>query len=189
MGRRLIAVDPGDVHCGVAVFKDDGDGWYYSSGIELPPDDFEEALARDIVAGDVDILAYERFRLYADKSREQKGSEFRTSQCIGAMEFMTRSHNAHVTLHQRADAREPGAPPLLTCELPGAPCNDPSRVVLRPVAVYREFADIKKPIAGILRTMRFKSGAKIHKLGPHCYDAELHGWYCILHTLKEDYVK
>lgn len=186
--RRLIAVDPGDVHCGLAMYQNEGSGWYYAAGLELPPDEWEEEYARWVAEGKLDHLAYERYRLYADKAQEQKGSEFRTSQCIGAMLLIARLNNKHVAAHAAADRRDAGSPALLTCELPGAPCHDPTKVVLKHLTVHGEFADIKDPTRGILRHKGIKSEAKKRKLSTHCEDAELHGLRYILLQLKEDYI-
>lgn len=185
----LIAVDPGDVHCGVAFFvrADNEYGWECTNTEEFSPDDFLDNLAETFVDQDPawQFLVYEKFRLYADKARLQTGSEFPTAKCIGVIEWLGRSQNRHASEHARAD--EEGLD--ITCRLAGGTC-DPNRPggprYVGPVDLIKQPADIKKPAAGILRTMGIKSVAKREgdKLG-HRVDAELHGWYFILRTLAQ----
>lgn len=184
----LIAVDPGDVHCGVAFFvrADNKFGWQCTNTEEFSPDDFLDALAETFVEQDPDwqFLVYEKFRLYADKARLQTGSEFPTAQIIGVVRWLGRTHNRHAGEHRAA--LENGS--LCTCQLPGGTC-DPARQAgqgryVGPVELVCQPADIKKPTAGILRTKGIKSVAKLEgdRLG-HRVDAELHGWHFILRTL------
>lgn len=180
---KLIAIDPGDVHVGVAFFDRDDDGtWYCSDTQEFSPDDFAIALVQTVTdpTEPLEWIVYERFRLYEDKSGEQRGSEFLTSQLIGVIKFIHRIHSMHMDLHDAAN--EPGSGYLLACELQGERHSivEPHRIQL-----VGQMADIKKPAAGILRHKKIKSTAKQQKTGGHCVDAELHGYYHILHTLEE----
>lgn len=186
----LIAVDPGDVHCGVAFFirADNEWGWQCTNTEEFEPDEFLDALAETYVDQDPawQFLVYEKFRLYADKARLQTGSEFPTAQAIGVIRWLGRTHNRHAAEHRAA--LESGS--LATCQFTGGTC-DPSRNGGRgryvgPVELVCQPADIKKPTAGILRTRGIKSVAKREgdTLG-HRVDAELHGWYFLLRTLAK----
>lgn len=178
---RLVAVDPGDVHVGVAFFETWGDpdadeGWECVDTQEMSPEEFEEALPETLVDNEIDIFVFEKFLLYADKAGAQTGSEFRTSQMIGVLNFLLRIHNRHAHEHERAIADGK----LMTCEQPGGMCNDPRRIP-RPVEVARQLAAIQNPTRGILKSRGIKSTAKKNgdKLG-HQVSAELHGWYYLL---------
>lgn len=181
----LIAIDPGDVHVGVAFFETVNDEWREAEGDgewecvdtqEFTPDEFVDALAETIFDNGIEVLVYERFRLYGDKSREQIGSEFPTAQLIGVIKYLVRVRNAHVQRHEDAEANGW----MMTCELTGGQCQDPAKRPHR-IEIVGQMADIKKPTTGILRTKKVKSTAKAQKTGGHCFDAELHGYYYILH--------
>lgn len=185
---RLIAIDPGDVYTGVAFFTTDEDGlWYCADAQEFSPADFEDALAEYIFLNrevEPPIVVFEKWRLYADKAKEQTGSEFEASQHIGVIKYLVRVHNAHVERHLRAEAEGK----MMTCELEGGVCHDPA-LRPRPITIIKQPADIKKPTAGILRHKKIKSVAKpISKAEyggrDHVVDAELHGWKHILDTMK-----
>jgi hypothetical protein len=185
----LIAIDPGDAHVGVAFFAKDEDGnWFCEDAQQLDPEEFEDGFAELILMDPTPpSVVYERFRLYGDKAAAQKGSEFRTSQMIGVIKFVCRQRNNHVARHEAAEA----AGRLMSCEQRGGSCEDPQN---RPqaVVVVGQMADIKKPTTGILRSKKIKSVGKKAKAenvgwGVHCIDAELHGWYYILHTLEEPF--
>lgn len=189
--RRLVAVDPGDRWTGVAFFEETPDaehGWECVDAIEFDPDEFEDSLAESIVAGDVDFLIYERFRLYGDKAKQQKGSEFRTTQSIGVFKWLVRNHNRHAAAHGTIDRKGGG---LLTCEQPGGVCHDPKRrPTVKHVVIFGQMADIKKPTRAILNRKKIKSVAgpiaKAEYEGrDHVKDAELHGWKYILDEMHK----
>lgn len=183
---ELIAIDPGDRWTGVAFFATDEDGlWYCQDAQEFSPHDLEDALAELLLDTSVPppIVVYEKWRLYADKAKEQTGSEFEASQHIGVIKFLVRVHNAHAERHILAE--EQGK--MMTCELSGGSCADPAN---RPqmVTIVKQPADIKKPTAGILRHKKIKSVAKpisreLYSGRDHVVDAELHGWKHILDTM------
>lgn len=184
----LIAIDPGDRYTGVAFFdlktNDIGElldppEWECVDAQEFDPIEFLDALAETVMASEVETIVYERFRLYGDKANEQKGSEFLTAQGIGVIKFIARIHNAHVQKH--LDAEKRGS--ILSCEMTGQPC---ATAMPRRVEVVGQMADIKKPAAGILRHKGIKSVAKPiarkeYEGRDHIVDAELHGWYYLLH--------
>lgn len=183
----LIAVDPGDVHVGVAFFDHVRNGlgeveaeWECVDTQEFEPDVFTDALAETLIDNDINTLVFERWRLYGDHSRNQIGSEFPTAQLIGVMKYLVRINNHHAERHRAVE--EDGK--MLTCELPGGYCADP-RKAPHHVPIIGQMADIKKPTIGILRHKGIKSTAKRLKAGGHCYDAELHGWYHILHGSED----
>lgn len=175
---RMIAVDPGDVHVGVAFFEAIGDpatddNWKCVDTQEMEPDTFEDALLETFLDGDIDILVYERFLLYEDKASQQTGSEFRTSQMIGVIRYLWRQQEIHAAKHDTGQ--------MLTCMLKDGTCADPWRTSGKHVELVGQLAAIQKPTAGILRKRGIKSTAKKNKdtLG-HQVSAELHGWYYLL---------
>lgn len=184
---ELIAIDPGDAHVGVAFFGRTADGqWYCQDAQQIDdPDGFEDSLLETLLTdGGVRYVIFERYRLYEDKAQLQKGSEFRTSQMIGVIKFIVRQRHLHVQKHRE---RQTG---LLPCELQGGMCHNLSEGPL-PLTIFGQYADIKKPTAGILRFKKIKSLGKKAKAdnkgwGDHCIDAELHGWKYILDELHEE---
>lgn len=181
---QLIAVDPGDVHVGVAFFEtDEPDPWTGEGGAdwacvdtqEWEPMEFADALGETMFEGSLNTLVYERFRLYADKAPEQTGSEFETSQLIGILKYLVRLNNNHVAKHHQVNDIEGR---YLPCEMQGGGCTP--RLKMRHVNLVGQMADIKKPTTGVLRSRKIKSTAKRQKTGGHCVDAELHGWHFIL---------
>jgi hypothetical protein len=187
---NLIAIDPGDIHVGVAFFDRDPEsphGWRCVDTQEMLPDEFADSLAELFVDQDDDweFLVYEKFRLYEDKAEEQTGSEFPTAKLIGVIEWLGRKHNEHAAIHRLAESQGK----LTTCELPGGVCavDRADGVTRNPRAIrlVKQPADIMKPTKGNLRFHGIKSTAKKNgdTLG-HQVAAELHGWYFILHTLE-----
>lgn len=88
--RRFIAIDPGDVHCGVAYFEDQECRWateYSPSGLLLLLEDCRlgYGLGPNERAVDLQGLVVERFQLYGDRMGAQVGSDMLTSQLIGAL--------------------------------------------------------------------------------------------------------
>lgn len=186
----LIAIDPGDQHVGVAFFAQASPGlWYCQDAQQIDdPDGFEDALASTLLEdpGYGVALIYERYRLYEDKARQQKGSEFRTSQMIGVIQFLARQRNQHVERHTLASQESR----LMTCELDGGMCSMLTAGPA-PITIVGQMADIQKPTAGILRFKKIKSiGRQLKKENPgwgdHVISAELHGWKYILDELGHE---
>lgn len=187
---KLIAIDPGDVYTGVAFFETDVDPWQPSDDAswecvdaqEFIDEEFIDAFGETLLTGNsFDIVIFERWRLYADHAVEKTGNEFITSQRIGQIKLLVRWRNEHVDRHDRAEAEGR----LMTCEQQGGTCADPADRPHR-ILLVDQVADIKKPTRGILKTKGIKSVAKPiareHYSGrDHVVDAELHGWYFILH--------
>lgn len=191
----LIAVDPGARWTGVAFFDrlsvgGSGDpmelGWECTGVVEFDHenDEFIDSLAESIMANEVPILVYEKWRLYEDKAIEQTGRQFEEVQLIGQMKFVVRRHNEHCYLHTRAL----NAGQITTCELRGASCQDKD-IGWLPTLMVEQPAEIQKPTAGILRGKGIKSVAKpvaAREYGGrgHVVSAELHGWRYILEGSK-----
>lgn len=81
-----LSVDPGDVHVGVA--------WWHGpvcfKSYETDPDALVDMLIDRIVHRDLQLVVYERFLLRGALMAQQQGSEFFTSQLIGAMRHVCR---------------------------------------------------------------------------------------------------
>lgn len=185
---NLVAVDPGDVHCGIALFvRDDRSdyGWRCEKTFELSPEDFLDWLANRFIEcpDEWEFLVYEKFRLYEDKAAQQTGSEFPTAKCIGVIEWLGRVHNRHAREHQRADR---GRLPI-TCGLEGSVCA-PSRgsAARHPheIELVKQPAERHTFTDGIVRRLGIKLTAEREgdPLG-HRKVAERHGWYFIIRTL------
>ena len=100
---ELIAIDPGDEHIGVAFFGRTDDGQWYCQDVQQidGPDEFEDALLETLLTTPVPLtVVYEKFRLYEDKAKLQKGSEFRTAQMIGVIKFIVRQRHHHFATGQ-----------------------------------------------------------------------------------------
>lgn len=79
---RLLAIDPGDVHCGMALFHGDRgcqQAW------ELDPPGCLRYVRGSLEDGELDVLIIEKFVLYPWKAQEQAYSQMLTCQLIGAL--------------------------------------------------------------------------------------------------------
>ena len=164
--RRLLAVDPGEVHVGVAVFVETSDGWRCTATVELNP--FGWVRLYDAILASAlrpHYLVIEDFRLYGHLAMTQVGSSMATSQLIGWTSYATLLFNDSL------------ADRLLF--------ND-SLAEDQPTAVVLQGAQIKKPTQAVLRAHRIRSTAKAARAGGHAFDAELHGWFYILGALEGD---
>lgn len=83
---RLIAIDPGDKHVGVAFFT--GQGCYLVQ--EMTPDELCDLMWVWMDTASVDTLVVEKFQLYPDKAKEQSYGEMLTSQLIGRIKEIVR---------------------------------------------------------------------------------------------------
>jgi len=153
---RLVAVDPGDVHVGVALFGRDALGWECVGAMEMTPEGFEDWLAEELIRATVDILVVEEWKLFPDHG-EQVGSDMPTSQLIGAIKFMWRSC--------KSIAKRWPAPD---------------------VELVMQSPQIKIPTRAVLKNRKMTSMAKFLKIPlDHAADAELHGYHYIIKTLQE----
>jgi hypothetical protein len=93
--EMLVAVDPGGVHVGVAVFKKKQRGWTCDWAGEMTPVLFEDWLAEKLHNGEIEILVVEEWKLFADKAAQQIGSHMETSQLIGSIKYIVRTADLH----------------------------------------------------------------------------------------------
>jgi len=153
----MLAVDPGGVHVGLALFRRDPAGvWRCTWAGEATPDEFADALAQTVATGSLDVLVYERFIVEPARASALAGSELETSQLIGVIRWLVR-HSG-----------EPDRWPAGRIELVG------------------QTNKIKRATRAVLKNRHVKSTAKLLGVrGDHATDAELHGYHHIIKTLGE----
>lgn len=100
--RALVSIDPGDVHCGVAVWYEHEIGWACVWAGELTPAGMQDWLIRMIHVERIRTLVVESFALYGDKALAQTGSKMETPQMIGyirgLVDFFAEIHGIEVEL-------------------------------------------------------------------------------------------
>ncbi|QDH48219.1 hypothetical protein SEA_MAMAPEARL_31 [Arthrobacter phage MamaPearl] len=162
-GRMILAVDPGDEHVGVAWLDREEKGWAVVFVTEMTPDEFLDYIYPALVSGLFRYFVLESFSLYADKLKEQVGSEMLTSQMIGAAKMAVRLANqfAHLNPHMMYEVE-------LAMQQPAA----------------------KAPAFAILERKKYKFTAKRLKVpGQHVMDAEVHGIKFVMDTLGEKMIR
>lgn len=80
------SVDPGDVNVGLSMWS----GAVCFRSFHTNPDDAVDLLIEEANRGGLELLVYEAFNLQGAKMGQQQGSEFLTSQMIGAMRHVCR---------------------------------------------------------------------------------------------------
>lgn len=184
---KMLAIDPGDRHVGLAFFQvkrgweSEVYDWTCTDTMEVTPRELEDSLLETLTDGELDIVVFERFLLDPTKLESQINSEMETSQLIGIIKYVVRMHNQHAQQHlEHGRKGDPWKSPL-PCMLENGICyNRPERWLGREVKLVGQTPSIKKPTRGILNAKKIKSRAAANKdkLG-HQKDAELHGFYYI----------
>lgn len=93
---KLISIDPGDRHVGVAFFEGEGCSW----ALNFTPSDAMDFLLQEVPG--VDVVVVERYQLYPHLAQLQQGSDMRTSQMIGAIKVVARMHGVPVVIQPAA---------------------------------------------------------------------------------------
>lgn len=86
MTERLLAIDPGDPHVGLAMWQREtpDDRWVCTQAKEVTPDEFRDIVQRFTSQRLVGRVGYEVFRLAGgQEAAQQKGSTFKTVEVIG----------------------------------------------------------------------------------------------------------
>lgn len=107
--NQVMFIDPGDVHVGIAVFDEIApEEWAARLVTEVTPQESEDLVAAKVSQPTLIVLGWERFRLYGHLATQQTGSEFYTSQLIGAYKFIARifGHRDLKTVVQDASIQE-----------------------------------------------------------------------------------
>lgn len=164
--KVVIAIDPGEVHCGVALFEDGlcADTW------EMGPAALLKWLKRMLRAQCVDVLVVEQFRLYPWMAEQQSFSSLPTVEVIGVLRYLWATEGCKsadsVVVRQ---ARDSGGKTVR-----GA-------TALEWVTWVENPATIKEPCDGICKAKGITLVSDTLKRSGHARDAELHGHYYLLH--------
>jgi hypothetical protein len=78
----VLAIDPGEVHCGVALYADG----QCIDAQEMTPDELYGWLME---GPDIAVLVCEEFRLYPDKMKVQGYSQLKTVEVIGVLRYLS----------------------------------------------------------------------------------------------------
>lgn len=175
---QLYAIDPGDVHVGLAGFAVDGlSGLPYCEWTaEYTPGEAQDLIAARLRAGQIQTLVIEDFRLYEDKAAEQTGSRMLTPQLIGVLTYLVRVNN-RIIEETASEFVRPQGPERWTASCRG--CR-------RAVELVFQNADVKRPTLGVLKAKGIKSRAATDRTGGHAKDAEIHGWHWLLRPELDD---
>ncbi len=102
-------IDPGDVHVGIAVYDEIAPKqWVARLSTEVTPQESEDLVVAMVTDPNLAVIGWERFRLYGHLATQQTGSEFYTSQLIGAYKLIVRlfGHDELQTVVQDASIQE-----------------------------------------------------------------------------------
>lgn len=99
---EVLAIDPGGVHVGVALFRETKaalpwECWWVK---EFTPDEFVAWLETSLPR--FDVVVVELFRLYEDMAQTLIGSEMETSQLIGVIKYLLKSAPAALMMQPAA---------------------------------------------------------------------------------------
>lgn len=153
---RMVAIDPGDAHVGLAEFERKRGGvWYCVWAGEMTPEAFLPWLAEGLRQGRWRHVVVESWKLFPESAKFYVGSDMPTSRLIGSIS-------------------------ALAAFLP--PTSD---WLDEPVPVVFQDPQIKVPTRSVLKRRKLRAIAKVLKVaGDHASDAELHGFkYLIDHDL------
>lgn len=93
VGRPLfMAIDPGDLHQGVALFHRYKKGWRCSVAFETRAWDLMHLISIMGAVDGLDVVVYERFVLEPKRAPMLTGTDLETSQVIGAIKYQAGLH-------------------------------------------------------------------------------------------------
>lgn len=156
--ERILAVDPGDVHVGVAEFAlYPSEPWRVTWAGEMTPPEFLEHLARYLPRSRWDRLVVEEWRLFPEHAPRAVGSDMPTSRLIGGIQALVRFLS-----------------------------NTPTDLGVEPIEPVMQSPQIKIPTRSWLHRRKLRSVAKMLGVtADHATDAELHGYYWLISNQKE----
>lgn len=93
------SVDPGDVHVGLSMWS----GAVCFDSYETTPNDLVDLLVAQASCGELGLVAYEAFNLRGALAMQQQGSEFLTSQLIGAIRHICRRAGVPTVSYRPSD--------------------------------------------------------------------------------------
>lgn len=145
---RFLAVDPGDVHVGLAEFECGSDKiWRCVWAGEMTPDQFLEWFVEGLRKKRWEWVVVESWKLFPQAAPVYVGSDMPTSRLIGAIKALA-----------------------AFCSPEGAWFDEAPRVVFQD-------PQIKVPTRGVLKRRKLRSIARVLKVAlDHASDAELHGY-------------
>jgi hypothetical protein len=145
---RFIAIDPGDVHVGVAEFeRQTGGEWLCRWAHEFTPETFEQWYVEGLQKSRWVRVVIEWWKLFPESAPMYIGSDMPTSRLIGAIQALARA--------------VPSDAGWFDDEVP----------------TYLQSPQIKVPCRALLKRRKLRSVAKILGIpGDHASDAELHGY-------------
>lgn len=151
---RFLAIDPGDVHVGLAEFERKQDGiWYCVWAGEKTPDEFLPWYVEGIRKSRWLRVVVESWKLFPQAAPIYVGSDMPTSRLIGAIKALA-----------------------AFCSPEGAWFDEAPKVVFQD-------PQIKVPTRGLLRKRKLRSTAKVLGVPlDHASDAELHGFKYLIDT-------
>lgn len=171
----MLAIDPGEVRWGTAIFTDHADqpyvpltgplaGWHCCWVAVLDRDRAQDWLDDHLKSFEVDVLVFERWVLYPDKLETQTGSECGTAESIGVIKWLVKKRN------RQLDRCPPGQRPAAT------------ELVALPAAA-------KNPVPALMRAAGIESKAKelSKRQGGSTHDtlaAEQLGWAWLFQTKR-----
>jgi hypothetical protein len=125
--RRLLSIDPGEVHCGIAIWLDDT----CIQVEEYLPEVLWENMEFWLLNGVLDVVVIEGYWLYPWLLKEQGFSEVRTVETIGVARFLCKKYGVPIAVQKatikiptRAQMRARGVENLATVEGKGGHCAD-----------------------------------------------------------------
>jgi hypothetical protein len=151
----ILAVDPGPVHCGMALFSASG-GWHVVETADTAPVACLHDVADWIAEPGPGVLVVEGFQLYPNMLQEQGLSRMGTPEVIGALKWLYLSAgNPEVSFYEQG------------------------------ASIKRHGCMYMNRVAGGHCEYGYKDGSRvwIHDIeahvgtNPHKRDAESHGWY------------
>lgn len=112
---RVISIDPGAVHCGVADWIQDDDRglWTCTRAVEMTPDDCVDYVRERVSTDSVNLVIVEGFWLKPGlDAMRQAGSQMETTEVIGAIRHLCRWYlvpftkvaNGQQSIHTRMKA-------------------------------------------------------------------------------------
>lgn len=163
--ERMISIDPGDKHVGMAFWTERTPGmWECNYAGEFTPEESLEIVGDHLHAGDIHTLVVEQWRLRAEEAPKLVGQTMDTCKLIGKFELMVDQINMSIEY--------------------GAEWLD------REIQIVMQEPAAKKPTYAVCKAKGYELVAD--RLGvpkDHAQDAEIHGVHYIKRALKAQIAK
>lgn len=185
---RLLAIDPGIIHCGMSEFERDDNGWSITDIADRSPLDLllytRNWIAQQTEFDHYGVITIEGYQLYPGKMQQQGMSRMGTPETIGAMKWLyldecwvgwrsaERPQTRVALYEQGASIKEHGCKAMeilnpRDCEWCQGPCGLPQQH-------FEDEVCYRQPGKGWIHHSPQHQGRN-----PHERDAESHGWYRI----------